>query len=137
MNGTNGAVAGLKVSSFDASLHSGLNFSFDMQPNSANTNFSYSLWYGNNEGTAIELTKGNTNGNGSLFQFSYDVTAEQLLEMAANGNGDIYIVFANNGSDSTSALISNISLTAQAIPEPSTATLSVLALSGLLFRRRR
>ena len=103
----------------------------------ADKNVSASIWSFNKETESITLLMGQTTATANT-PFSQTIDNLQL------GENDM-IVFAWSGSatggasGATPIAITNVSLTAttESIPEPTTATLSLLALAGLAARRRR
>ncbi len=134
MSGTAGIAMAMKASVdlTDVNLTS-LSFNFTMSE-TGNANQTYTLWYETTAGTAVQLAivtdVAGTTQNTVL-------TAEQLAAVSIDGTGEFYAIFGYQGSGA-SAEISGISMTATtAIPEPATATLSLLALAGLAARRRR
>lgn len=89
---------------------------------------------GDNNLTAISEVKNNslkTNTSGSV---SIELTETQL-----NGvdDSDKLVVLLRDGSAGYATTITTLSTTAVLVPEPTTATLSLLALAGLAARRRR
>ena len=139
MSGTVGSVTGVKLAPVDAAAYENMTFSFDLDCANTGTNFTYSLWFDTQDGSALQLTQGNRTGITGLSSISYDFSAEQLATMSAQGAGSLYVVFSNKAADAFTATVSNLSLSAveKSIPEPSTATLGLVALAGLLSRRRR
>jgi len=88
----------------------------------------------NNELSAISGVTSNslkTNTSGSV--------AISLTETQLNGvdDSDKLVVLLRDGSAGSTTTITSLSTTAVLVPEPATATLSLLALAGLAARRRR
>ncbi|MFI3243642.1 MAG: family 16 glycosylhydrolase [Akkermansia sp.] len=83
--------------------------------------------------------------NGSLFDIAVDfggdvslVNSAQASDISVNiyQEGSDYAAFTMSGFDESALMVNNGLLTLT-VPEPSTATLSLMALAGLLARRRR
>ncbi len=89
----------------------------------ATTTFEGSIaWSESDNGFKFTLTQGGTNAASYLLGSNYTLSG---LTVALDG-------YAN-----ATPTISNLTITANLIPEPTTATLSLLALAGLAVRRRR
>lgn len=102
-------------------------FTLDCDNIQANTN--YRAWFmGTDSGYTVESTTG----------VKTITTTDNLVELrttkALATTGDLKLLTDASGSTANSTL-SNMSI--KAIPEPATATLSLLALAGLAARRRR
>ncbi len=130
--GLSGEYVALGIELPDAAQGITLNFN-------ANNKVGYSLWSYNSTTKNVTQLIGNTYADGTsgttLFTGEYTtapVTDDMLFVVwTANypGNG-------NSASGGTDITISNISVSYK-VPEPATATLSLLALAGLCVRRRR
>lgn len=74
-------------------------------------------------------------GGDSAWERVYTVTLDTPLVVSSRGNAMLRLEAIEDNSQGTYIGISNISYTL--VPEPATATLSLLALAGLAARRRR
>ena len=139
MPGTIGVCAGLKMTIENIQAYSGLTFSFSLTPPGTGPTYTYSVWYETTDGDLVELCKGSRGNNASQWNVSYDVTDEQLAAMKTNGNGKVYAVIGSSGGNNgNNGIIRDISLEGTlAVPEPATASPSLLGLAALMMRRRR
>ncbi len=148
-------IGGIKfsLSSTDlAKIDGPLTFSFDLAHHygNDNKNHQFTFYLLTNDVTLTSETYNSKEGNNLLVESAttqspfYTVnltfTADQVDAMKATGEDQTFAFVAYsdavNGSN-TGALMKDFQMSAQAIPEPTTATLSLLALAGLAARRRR
>ncbi len=129
MNGVGGNVLGMKTTLDLTESLSSLQLSFTLGTTGSSTK-TYSLWYEKNDGSVTNIvTTGASSGDVTI-----TLTEAQLSDLNTNGTGEMYLIFGNKGDDTAIMSISNVSMT---VPEPTTTTLSLLALAGLALRRRR
>ena len=122
---------------------SAITLNFDMQAGSGGTVFTLWAWDGTN---ATSLLKGASVNNIKLaadalsYNFSGTTTGNTIKVSGIELDTDesIIVVWGNSSTGSAN-IVSKLtsSATIASIPEPTTATLSLLALAGLAARRRR
>lgn len=139
MPGTSGVCAGLKMTIENIQAYSGLTFSFSLTPPGTGPTYTYSVWYETTDGDLVELCRGSRGNDASEWNVSYNLTDEQLAAMKANGNGKVYAVIGSSGGNNgNNGTVHDVSLEGTlAVPEPATASLSLLGLAALMLRRRR
>lgn len=137
-----------QLSQFDGPL----TFSFEIAHHygNDNTNHQVSFYLLTDAVTLTSPTYNTKEGDNLLVENStsaspfYSVTlsfnAEQVAAMQATGENQTFafVAYSNavNGSN-TGVLMKNFQMSGEMVPEPTTATLSLLALAGLAARRRR
>ena len=93
-----------------------------------------------NTKTGANLLKETSQGTATPLTVLLTFTSEQVAVMQATGKDQTFafVAYSNavNGSN-TGVLMNNFKLSGEMVPEPTTATLSLLALAGLAARRRR
>ena len=139
MPGTSGVCAGLKMTIENIQAYSGLTFSFSLTPPGTGPTYTYSVWYETTDGDLVELCRGSRGNDASEWNVSYNLTDEQLAAMKANGNGKVYAVIGSSGGNNgNNGTVHDVSLEGTlAVPEPATASLSLLGLAALMLRRSR
>jgi len=125
------------------SVVTSITLEFDVTPASGGVTFSLWAWNGT---TATSLLKGATVNNATLGKsdvyHKFTATAEDNTIKVSNlslGTNDTIIAVWGNSSGGGSNIIAGLtsSYSISTVPEPTTATLSLLALAGLAARRRR
>ena len=148
-------IGGIKfsLSSTDlAKIDGALTFSFDLAHHYGNDrkNHQFTFYLLTDSVTLTSPTYNSLTGDNLLVESSttqspfYTVTlaftADQVDAMKATGEDQTFVFVAYsdavNGSN-TGALMKDFQMSGLAVPEPTTATLSLLALAGLAARRRR
>ena len=89
-----------------------------------------------NTGKVLASAGGNTLAVNSIGSTSQDLSFSENITWQ-EGYKIIAIIDGVSGTATTAYTVSGISVTGQVVPEPTTATLSLLALAGLAARRRR
>ena len=118
LQNSGGAAGGVKVSSTNVpgifAVNTPLTLTTDIVWNSTKNQFVATLSYGDNETT----------------MGTYDLGSTYTLEK---------LIFSLDGAETSTMKISGVTVTSEIapVPEPTTATLSLLALAGLATRRRR
>lgn len=146
----NFAVAGFTLTATTvaemAAVGSGLTFSFNVSVPTGNNNkndqsIGFKLLSAAGDGTGEDLTYSNGNGKNTLAaDKSITLSADQVAALAASKTDQVlyFMVYdTDNVNGTNEGWVLRDFKASYSVPEPATATLSLLAMAGLLARRRR